>query len=220
MQINFYECAPWANTVEMPASLQIRLLFPGETSFSSLFPGIASPADLSRLNLAIEYIRADESASGVAGYPNFSLFSGETATMSAFHVGGGSVNHPAGATMKITGEVVVGNDRYYNYDYIYPCHYYLQGGSLIVGDFLELGAYGKGVTRFVHDGGDVTVTGARVEFLNFTNIVTDTWQPFLTATGAATGDFASDNLFGAYRRKKDGSSYALAHLTGLMIIFR
>ena len=68
--------------------------------------------------------------------------------------------------------------------------------------------------------GDVTVTGARVEFLNFTNIVTDTWQPFLTATGAATGDFASDNLFGAYRRKKDGSSYALAHLTGLMIIFR
>ena len=68
--------------------------------------------------------------------------------------------------------------------------------------------------------GDVTVTGARVEFLNFTNIVTDTWQPFLTATGTATGDFASDNLFGAYRRKKDGSSYALAHLTGLMIIFR
>ena len=158
MQINFYECAPWANTVEMPASLQIRLLFPGETSFSSLFPGIASPADLPRLNLAIEYIRADESASGVAGYPNFSLFSGETATMSAFHVGGGSVNHPAGATMKITGEVVVGNDRYYNYDYIYPCHYYLQGGSLIVGDFLELGAYGRGATRFVHADGDVTVT--------------------------------------------------------------
>ena len=68
--------------------------------------------------------------------------------------------------------------------------------------------------------GDVTVTGARVEFLNFTNIVTDTWQPFLTATGTATGDFASDNLFGAYRRKKDGSSYAMAHLTGIMIIFR
>ena len=68
--------------------------------------------------------------------------------------------------------------------------------------------------------GNVTVTGARVEFLNFTNIVTDTWQTFLTATGTATGDFASDNLFGAYRRKKDGSSYALAHLTGLMIIFR
>lgn len=68
--------------------------------------------------------------------------------------------------------------------------------------------------------GDLTVTGARVEFLNFTNIVTDTWQPFLTATGTATGDFASDNLFGAYRRKKDGSSYAMAHLTGIMIIFR
>ena len=68
--------------------------------------------------------------------------------------------------------------------------------------------------------GDVTVSGARVEFLNFTNIVTDTWQPFLTATGTATGDFASDNLFGAYRRKKDGSSYAMAHLTGIMIIFR
>ena len=162
MQINFYECAPWANTVEMPASLQIRLLFPGETSFTSLFPGIASPADLPRLNLAIEYIRADESASGVAGYPNFSLFSGETATMSAFHVGGGSVNHPAGATMKITGEVVVGNDRYYNYDYGNPCHYYMNGGTLEVGNFIELGAYGRGVTRFVHADGDVTVTNSLV----------------------------------------------------------
>ena len=68
--------------------------------------------------------------------------------------------------------------------------------------------------------GDVTVTGARVEFLNFTNIVTDTWQPFLTATGTATGDFASDNLFGPYRRKKDDSTFSLAHLTGMLIIFR
>ena len=68
--------------------------------------------------------------------------------------------------------------------------------------------------------GDLTVTGARVEFLNFTNVVTDTWHDFLLATGTATGDFASDNLFGAYRRKKAGSSYSLAHLTGVLIIFR
>ena len=68
--------------------------------------------------------------------------------------------------------------------------------------------------------GDVTVTGARVEFLNFTNIVTDTWHDFLTATGTATGDFASDNLSGPYRRKKADSTFSLAHLTGMLIIFR
>ena len=68
--------------------------------------------------------------------------------------------------------------------------------------------------------GDVTVTGARVEFLNFTNIVTDTWHDFLTATGTATGDFASDNLSGPYRRKKDDSTFSLAHLTGMLTILR
>ena len=68
--------------------------------------------------------------------------------------------------------------------------------------------------------GDLTVTGALVSFLNYTNIVTDTWHDFLTATGTATGDFASDNLSGPYRRKKADSTFSLAHLTGMMIIFR
>ena len=66
----------------------------------------------------------------------------------------------------------------------------------------------------------MTVSGARVEFLNFTNVVTDTWHDFLTATGTATGDFAGDNLYGPYRRKKVDSSYSLAHLTGMLILFR
>ena len=68
--------------------------------------------------------------------------------------------------------------------------------------------------------GDLTVTGASVSFLNYTNIVTDTWHDFLTATGTAAGDFASDNLSGPYRRKKADSTFSLAHLTGMMIIFR
>ena len=68
--------------------------------------------------------------------------------------------------------------------------------------------------------GDLTVTGASVSFLNYTNIVTDTWHDFLTATGTAAGDFASDNLSGPYRRKKADSTFSLAHLTGMLIIFR
>ena len=157
MQINLYERARWASMVAMPASTQIRLLFPGDTSFSTLFPDIASPADLPTLDLAIEPIQADESASGVAGSPNFSLLPGEVATVNSFHVGGGAMNHSAGATLRTPGMVVVGNDRYYNYAYTSACHYYLFGGTLDAG-MIEVGAYGRGVTRFVHEDGEVTVT--------------------------------------------------------------
>ena len=68
--------------------------------------------------------------------------------------------------------------------------------------------------------GDLTLSDAEVNFLNYTNIEPERWQTFLTATGTATGDFARDNLTGPYRRRKVGSSYALVHSSGMMIIFR
>jgi hypothetical protein len=68
--------------------------------------------------------------------------------------------------------------------------------------------------------GDLTLSDAEVNFLNYANIEPERWQTFLTATGTATGDFASDNLSGPYRRKKADSTFSLAHLTGMLIIFR
>ena len=68
--------------------------------------------------------------------------------------------------------------------------------------------------------GDLTLSDAEVNFLNYTNIEPERWQTFLTATGTATGDFARDNLTGPYLRRKSGSSYALVHSSGMMIIFR
>ena len=68
--------------------------------------------------------------------------------------------------------------------------------------------------------GDLTLSDAEVNFLNYTNIEPERWQTFLTATGTATGDFARDNLTGPYRRRKSGSSYALVHSSVMMIIFR
>ena len=68
--------------------------------------------------------------------------------------------------------------------------------------------------------GDLTLSDAGVQFLNYTNIEPERWQTFLTATGTATGDFARDNLTGPYRRRKAGSSYALVHSSGMIIIFR
>ena len=68
--------------------------------------------------------------------------------------------------------------------------------------------------------GDLTLSDAEVNFLNYTNIEPERWQTFLTATGTATGDFARDNLTGPYLCRKSGSSYALVHSSGMMIIFR
>ena len=68
--------------------------------------------------------------------------------------------------------------------------------------------------------GDLTLSDAEVNFLNYTNIEPERWQTFLMATGTATGDFTRDNLTGPYRRRKAGSSYALVHSSGVMIIFR
>ena len=99
------------------------------------------------------------------------------------------------------------------------------GGS-IVGDVTLTGTLtvdvqgAQAITSPLTVDGDLTLSDAEVNFLNYTNIEPERWQTFLTATGTATGDFARDNLTGPYLRRKSGSSYALVHSSGMMIIFR
>ena len=153
-RINFYEAnARWANSVGI---WKFGLFFNGETSFATLFPGMASVYDWWTVWMGKV---GDEGGASGAGMPTLTIGAGENVFMDTLINGGGTVRQDGGSIEfdNAGSSLTLGNMHMYDYVWDAPCRYLLNDGSLKAKSVF-IGERAMGEAAFEQHGGTASVS--------------------------------------------------------------